>query len=290
MNPSILKTAAVVLLFGFLCFLPARAANAIELKKEAAAAYDRYIAASEAKMKREIQNGPFLFVDALPENSRRDAYAELRGGEVQTMRRNTDQQGQPALAAQALIHDWIGVVFIPNVSLAQALGVVQDYGNYQDYYKPGMRHSRVISRTDDKFDVSLQLYRKSVITVVVNAEFEIEYRRLGASRVVTHSRATRLAEVQNAGQPGEHELPPGASHGLIWRLNDYWRFEEKDGGVYVQLESIGLSRSVPSFVAWLVNPLLNSIPRGVLLNLLSTTRTAVVNSRKAAANPDKSAP
>src|ERR1035441_4546923 len=135
MNPSILKTVAVALLFGFLCFLPARAANAIELKKEAATAYERYLAASEAKMKREMQSGPFLFVDALPENSRRDAYAKLRGGEVETMRMITNQQGQPALAAQALIHDWIGVVFIPNVSLAQALGVLQDYGNYQNYYK-----------------------------------------------------------------------------------------------------------------------------------------------------------
>ena len=238
-------------------------------------------------MKREIQNGPFLFVDALAETSRKVAYAKLRDGEVQTMRMNLDHQVQPAEAAQAMVHDWIGVVFIPNVSLAQTLAVLQDYGNYQNYYKPAMRHSRVISRTGDNFDVSLQLYRKSVITVVVNAEFKIEYQRLGRSRVVSHSRATQLVEVQNAGQLGERELPPDASHGLIWRLNDYWRFEEKDGGVYVQLESIGLSRSVPSLFAWLINPLLNSIPRGVILNLLSTTRTAVVNARKASETQGK---
>jgi hypothetical protein len=42
------------------------------------------------------------------------------------------------------------------------------------------------------------------------------------------------------------------------------RFEEKDGGVYVQVESIGLSRAVPAIIGWLVNPLLRSIPRGTL--------------------------
>jgi hypothetical protein len=282
-----LKTATVVLLSTSLWSLTSRPARAVELKKEAAAAYERYVGASEARMKGEIQNGPFLFVDAFPENSRRQAYAKLRAGEVQLRRMNTGEEGQPAEASQTLIHDWIGVVFIPNASLAQTLAVVQDYGNYQSLYKPGMRHSRLISRGGDRFDVALQLYRKSIITVVVNTEFDIEYQRLGTTRAASHSRATRLAEVQNAGQPGERELPASESHGLLWRLNDYWRFEEKDGGVYVQLESIGLSRSVPSFVAWLVNPLLNSIPRGVLSNLLSATRTAVVNSRAPAAIPGK---
>ena len=71
--------------------------------------------------------------------------------------------------------------------------------------------------------------------------------------------------------------------GYLWRLDSFWRLEEKDGGVYVQLESIGLSRSVPAIFAWLVNPLLRSIPRRTLTDLLGATRVFV-------AKPDPTRP
>ena len=87
--------------------------------------------------------------------------------------------------------------------------------------------------------------------------------------------ATRIAEVEDAGEPDEHELPEGNDHGYIWRLDSYWRLEEKEGGVYVQVESIALSRTIPWTIARLVNPLVRSIPRNVLSSLLRETRAAV---------------
>ena len=87
------------------------------------------------------------------------------------------------------------------------------------------------------------------------------------------SRSTRIVEVANPGKASQHELPAGNDHGYVWRLNTYWRVEEKDGGVYVQNESVALTRSVPLLFAWLVNPLIKSI---VLLRLLNATRKAVV--------------
>ena len=92
---------------------------------------------------------------------------------------------------------------------------------------------------------------------------------------MSRSYSTRLAEVQNAGQADEHELPVDDAHGYLWRLFMYWRFEEKDEGVYVQLESIGLSRAVPAIIGWLVNPLLRSVQRETLTSLLGATRAAV---------------
>jgi hypothetical protein len=68
----------------------------------------------------------------------------------------------------------------------------------------------------------------------------------------------------------------------MWRLYTYWRIEEKDGGVYVQNESVSLSRTVPALLAFIVNPLVKSIPRNVLMHLLTDTRNAVV---KAEAQP-----
>jgi hypothetical protein len=81
--------------------------------------------------------------------------------------------------------------------------------------------------------------------------------------------------VENAGQQDEHELPVGNDHGYVWRLYSYWRIEEKDGGTYIQVESVGLSRTIPWAIAWLVDPLTRSIPRNVLFRLLDSTRIAV---------------
>jgi hypothetical protein len=249
MNKSSSKAAEVVLLSGILVCLAIQTAEAAELKKETAAAFDHYIGASEQRIKSELPNGPFLFVDELPEKRRGEAYAQLRDGQILMQPVNIKAQGHLIDVPQGLIHDWIGVLFIPNASLAQTLAVVQDYDNHQNIYKPEVRHSKLLQRSGDTFKVSLQFYKKSLVTVVINADFDINYERFGTNRVVSRSYSTRLAEVENAGQADERELPVDDAHGYLWRLYSYWRFEERDGGVYVQLESIGLSRGVPVIIA-----------------------------------------
>jgi hypothetical protein len=88
------------------------------------------------------------------------------------------------------------------------------------------------------------------------------------------SYSTRIAEVKNPDRPNERELPVGDDHGYLWRLRSYWRVEESNGGVYVQVESLGLSRSVPVLFAWL-KPFLETIPEGYLSRVLKSTRIAV---------------
>jgi hypothetical protein len=275
MNRSSSKAAVVVLLFGILVCLAAQPVDAAELKKETAAAFEHYVGVSEKRIESELHNGPFLFIDELPEMRRVEAYSQLREGRVLVKQVNTKEEGHPIEVPHGLIHDWIGVLFIPNVSLSQTLVVVQDYDNHRNIYKPEVRDSKLLQRNGDNFKVFLQLYKKSLVTVVINADFDINYEHFGTNRAVSRSHSTRLAEVENAGQTDEHELPVDDAHGYLWRLYSYWRFEEQDGGVYVQLESIGLSRAVPAIFGWLVNPLLRGIPRGTLSSLLGSTRAAV---------------
>jgi hypothetical protein len=78
---------------------------------------------------------------------------------------------------------------------------------------------------------------------------------------------------------GGRELPPGQDHGFLWRLNSYWRFEERDGGVYVECEAISLTRNVPLGLGWLVNPIIRSLPRESLANTLWATREAVQGAK-----------
>lgn len=256
--------------------LAALRAHPAELHKETAAAFDRYMAASDARVAKEMKDGPFLYIDALPEPRRSQAYNQLRQGQALLERVNATEAGRPIEAQHGLIHDWMGVLFIPHATLAHTLDVVQDYDHHNVYYKPEVHRSRLVSRDGDHFKVFLQMYKKSIVTVVVNGDFDVHYEHISPTRVLCRSRATRLAEVQNVDQPNQRELSPDDGTGYMWRLNTYWRAEEKDGGVYMQIESIGLSRSVPGFVAWIVNPLLTSIPRTSLAGLLEATRKAVL--------------
>ena len=284
MNRLSSKTTVVVLLSRILVCLAAQPVEAAELKKETAAAFEHYVGASEKRIKSELHNGPFLFINELPEQRRVEAYSQLREGNILVQQVNTKEEGHPIEVPHGLIHDWIGVLFIPKASLSQILAVVQDYDNHRNIYKPEVRDSKLLQRNGNNFKVFLQFYKKSLVTVVINADFDINYERFGSNRAVSRSYSTRLAEVENAGKTDEREMPVDDAHGYLWRLYSYWRFEEQDGGVYVQLESIGLSRAVPAIFAWLVNPLLRSIPRGTLSSLLSATRTAVAKSG-AKANP-----
>ncbi|MGA8108806.1 MAG: hypothetical protein WB974_05190 [Acidobacteriaceae bacterium] len=269
------STAGWVLLAAILVCAAAAPAQAAELKKETAAAYGRYLAASEKRIAGELRDGPFLFVDGWPEERRREAYAQLGQGAVLVEQVDAVEEGHAIPAPHGLIHDWQGVLFLPNTTLKKTLAVVQNYDRYQEYFRPEIRNSRLVSRNGDDFKIAMQLYKKTLITVAIDAEFDVHFERIGANRVMDRSYATRLAQVADVDQPNGHELAPDDGDGFLWRLCDFWRFEERDGGVYMQLESIGLSRGVPGWIAWLIDPLLKSIPRGTLSAVLAATRTAV---------------
>jgi hypothetical protein len=89
-------------------------------------------------------------------------------------------------------------------------------------------------------------------------------------------------EVANADQPGEHEKPVGHDGGFLWRLNSYWRFEERGEGVYVECESISLTRDIPVGLGWLIKPFIIDIPKESLQMTLGSTRSAVLARANAA--------
>ena len=41
-------------------------------------------------------------------------------------------------------------------------------------------------------------------------------------------------------------------------MNTYWSYEERDGGLYMQVESISLTRSIPHGLGWAVGRLLRA--------------------------------
>ena len=100
-------------------------------------------------------------------------------------------------------------------------------------------------------------------------------RQHGSERASSRSFTTRIAEIEDAGEATESEKPVGDDRGFLWRLNSYWRFQEEDGGGFVECESISLSRSIPFGLGWLIKGCVESIPRESLENKLASIRDGV---------------
>ena len=244
----------------------------------ASAAFDRYVRLTELRMAAELHpGGAFLRLDALPPEIRSRNDARLRNGEVVTDRLQTRDGGRDIEAPGALIHHWVGTVFIPNATLGQVLAVVEDYDHHQEYYAPQVVRSKLRSRNGDNFKVYLRLQQTDIITVVFDTEHDVRYTALDEARASSRSFSTRVAEIEHAGEPNERALPPGKDHGLLWRIDSFWRFAQREGGVYVQCEAISLTRDVPLGLGALVGPFLESIPKESLEFTLRATRDAVIS-------------
>ena len=235
------------------------------LKGDLQQKYDAYIAATEARIQREVHSAAYLWAEQSPERWHR-----VRKGDVFVEPWNA--HGETA-AGNGLIHDWIGALFIPAMTLARVTSFLQDYDAHKNYFRPEVIDSRLVGRDGDNWRLRYRVVKRYIITVVVNSDQTANFYPLSGTRMITRSVATHIAEVKNAGKPGERELDPRKESTIVWRLNTYWRLEEKDGGVYVECQTISLTRAAPAGLGWLVNPIVRSLPGASLAHLLEATRT-----------------
>jgi hypothetical protein len=247
-----------------------------KLRSETVAVFDRYERLTEERNDTELKCGSaLLWIDSLPETQRKDAYAALKRGEVQINHLATLEKGKPLGCPGGMIHHWVGVVFISGANLDGVLAVLQDYDRHSTYYSPDVERSKIESHDGDHFRVFLRFRRHKVITVVLNTEHEVRYFRDAPGRAHSRSSAVRISEVENPGKSDEREKQPGNDGGYLWRMETWWRMEERDGGVYVQSEVASLTRDIPTGLGWLVGPFVTSIPKETLAFTLEATRKAV---------------
>jgi hypothetical protein len=275
--------AAVVAVLACLLAL-CTGASAADLKQKTTDAFNKYVAVTEERMAGELRpGGPFLYPDhptAKPSEEMHDAYNRLRQGEILVERQETRLDGKDVEVPDGMVHHWVGLVFIPGATLADTLAVVQDYDHRAELYKPEVIAAHIISHHGNDYQIFMRLYQKRFTTVVFNTEYAIHWGRVDEKKLYSHSLSTRVAEVQDAAKPDGPEVPVGHGNGFLWRLNTYWRFEEKDGGVYVQCEALSLTRDIPFGLAWLIKPLVTKIPKQSLDRALGRTREVVLEKMK----------
>jgi hypothetical protein len=255
--------------FFLICWL---GANTIAQQKATTDAFNSHVAAAEQRvLQARAKGSSFLAMDGYPSAQRERMMSRLRSGEVVI-----EKQGStPSSVPGGLVHDWIGTVLIPKVTVAQVLALVQDYDHSARYYSPDVTQSRLVSRNGDDFKVFLRLKKHKVLTVVLDTDYDVHYASLDPAHQFSLSRGTRVSEVVDPETPDERTLPAGKDHGFMWRLNSYWAFEQVDDSVLVECEAISLTRDIPSGLGWMIGPFVNSIPRESLEFTLDATRKAL---------------
>jgi hypothetical protein len=248
-----------------------------KLRAETVSAFDRYEHLTEERNEAELKRGSrLLWIDSLGEPERPEAYASLKRGEVQVHQLTTLDNGKPIVCPGGMIHHWVGLVFIPGAKLDDVLGVLEDYDHQSTIYSPDVERSKIESHDGDHFRVFLRFRRHKVITVVLDTEHDVRYFHDAPGRAHSRSSAVRIAEVENPGKSDERERQPGDDGGFLWRMETWWRMEERDGGVYVQSEAASLTRDIPTGLGWLVGPFVTGIPKETLAFTLEATRKAVL--------------
>ncbi len=234
--------------------------------------YDAYIAATEARIQQEVHSTNYLWAERSGERWRR-----VRKGEVVVEPWNPHGRSE---FGNGLLHDWIGAMFVPATTLARVTSFLQDYASHKNYFRPEVVDSALVSHDGEDWKIRYRIVKKYIITVVVNTDQTANYTQLSPTRLLSRSVATRIAEVKDAGGPGEREVDSRKETSIVWRLNTYWRLEEKDGGVYVECEAISLTRAAPRGLRWILNPIIRPLPGASLAHVLEATRNGALGERR----------
>jgi len=253
--------------------LMATGASSTELESETVAAWESYVAFTEARIESELAGGQeFLVMEFLEAAERAECRRRVQSGEVCVLKRTTlDDEGKTIPVPGGMIHHWYATVLVPDVELASVLEFVQSYEDRARFY-PEVEDSRLLGHHDEVFEIFLRLKRKKIITVHYNTEHEVTYRIHSDTRASSKSLATRIREISNPDKNNESEKPFGDDRGFLWGLNSYWRFAQTDQGTVVECESISLSRGIPAAARWLVKSYIDSVPRESLESTLAPIR------------------
>lgn len=247
--------------------------RAAELQAGTLTAWNEYLKEADLRMQnRAGSHAPFLWLD-----DSTDRAARVRRGEVVIA--PVTGHGSKAVP-HGLIHDWIGAVFIPGATIEGVRAVVLDYDNYQRMYRPVVASSKTLACRDETQQFQMVWQRKVLfVSAAMQGRYEAHDVMLGAHRGYTVAEAVEVREIADYRRPEEHLLQPDTGNGFIWRIRSMSRFEERDGGVYLELEAFALTRDIPASVGWMVNPVVNHLSVNSLTTTLRQTRDAVIASR-----------
>jgi hypothetical protein len=248
--------------------LPVSTLAVPDLTDKTKEAWKSYISLTEKRVDGELRQATPSF---------RSNLADLKSGQLEISPRTTPGTKGKSIP-DGRIHHWLGAVFIPNKKVDDLISWLENYSQYKDYFKD-VDDSQA-SRTGEEFDVYLRLKRSKLgKTAHFSTKHKVVYTRRAPGFVSSVNRSYEIHEIANAGHASERLLPEGRDNGYLWGLNSYWRFFERDGGVVVECETVGLSRDLGWGLGLLnflmlgkVQSIADSIAREALESMLTDLR------------------
>jgi hypothetical protein len=233
-----------------------------KLKPQTVVQFENYAHEVEASLKARW-NGKSDFFQIDDDHA---AHQRVMDGELWV---KAETQPNPRSISNGLIHDWYGAVFIPNATLARVLTVLQDFDHHSSIY-PQVVRSHLIKRDGNDFTGYWRIEQKGqMLPATFDVTQTAHYQQVGPGKWIGISHADDIQAVENA-----RTLPPGEGIGLMWKLYSYWTLEQVGQGVLAECRTVSLSRGVPSTVAWMIRPFMNTIPRESMDSTLRNTRRA----------------
>ena len=255
----------------FSIFVAVSGCAAEEPSAGAVAAFDSYAGRVESRLGLQHRSADAFLASGVQQSERR-----LRGGEL--IVEELTPPGGTALPG-ALLHHWRGTAFAPGATAADFARLMKDFNDYPQNFSPQVVQARVITQQGDSLQTLMRVRQRHVITVVMDTAYDVTFGRLDERHGYSISRSTRISEIASPGTGAERELSASEEHGFLWRLNTYWSYEQRDGGLYMQIESVSLTRSIPRGLAWAIQPFVESVPRDSLEFTLRSACNALRSAR-----------
>ena len=257
-------TPRLSVLCGLLIFLIAVRRTLAQPPPEAVAAFRQYTVAVEGRLLSQHES-PAAFLITAPQEEVR-----LHQGEP-----IVEQLSPAAQPAGALLHHWRGTAFAPGATAAQFERMLRDFSDYPHVFGPQVVEARAQPLGSNSMQAMMRVRQKHVITVVMDASYDVTFGQLDSHDGYSASRSTRIYEIDAPGTDHERVLTPTEEHGFLWRLNTYWTYQQRDDGLYIQVETISLSRSIPIGLGWALRPYVTSVPRESLEFILRSAMNAL---------------
>jgi hypothetical protein len=141
------------------------------------------------------------------------------------------------------IHHWIGAMRMANVPLEKVRSVIGDYGHWQQIYAPDIRFISA-ARIDDDTEYDLRMVSEQtqgLMHFAFDMHFRVRFEQVGDFQMAK-SRSYLIRESDGGRAPYTDLLPEGRDHGILWRLNTYWRLKQDGTSTYAECQVISLSR------------------------------------------------
>jgi hypothetical protein len=230
------------------------------------AAYDKYVHATEARIETQHASTQHFLADA-------------SCGPISAWSGPCIERIAVTRRPGALLHHWRATEFVPGAKAADLERLLRNFDAYPGLFAPQVERAHATLSSHGHLNAAMRVRQHHVVTVVLDANYDVSFGQLDAQHGYSISHSTHISEIDSPGTPHEHALPESEEHGFLWRQNTYWSYEECNGGLSIQVESISLTRSVPSGLGWAIGPYIESIPRDSLEFTLRCISAALPRSK-----------